>query len=160
LFPLPFVSAKLPLPQAIAKPILCCSVKCVRDSLPTVPEASLLNLGSEAYQNLKSLVHELLWRCVRGAIKRDLVAVAVLEMMPLHGDMTGLIVDVLCLLDIESLTSKEDRERFLSLTRDLSKHLPDGMSKERMELETLGAAGVIESHKKFFTNVVRMKTKL
>ena len=81
-------------------------------------------------------------------------------MMPLHGDMTGLIVDVLCLLDIESLTSKEDRERFLSLTRDLSKHLPDGMIKERMELETLGAAGVIESHKKFFTNVVRMKTKL
>lgn len=88
------------------------------------------------------------------------MASAVLEMMQLHGDMSGLVVDVLCLLDIESLASKEDREKFLTLTRDLSKHLPESIVKERMELETLGIAGVIESHKKFFTNVVRMKTKL
>jgi hypothetical protein len=64
------------------------------------------------------------------------------------------------LLDIESLASKEDRERFLSLLRDVSKHLPDSIVKERMEIETLGAAGVIDSTKKFFTQVVRMKTKL
>lgn len=88
------------------------------------------------------------------------MAPTVLEMMQLHGDVVGLVVDVLFLIDIESLASKEDRERFLTLTRDLSKHLPEATVKERMELETLGIAGVIESHKKFFTNVVRMKTKL
>ena len=136
------------------------SLKAVQSYLPTVTDASLLNLRGEEYQNLKLLVHDLLWRCVRGAIKRDQVSGAVLELLPLHGDITGLVVDVLCLLDIESLASKEDRERYLGLLREVSKHLPESTVKERMEIDTLGIAGVIDSTKKFFTNVVRMKTKL
>jgi len=88
------------------------------------------------------------------------VSGAVFELVPLHGDMTGLIIDILCLLDIESLASKEDRERYLGLLREVSKHLPESIVKERIEIDTLGSAGVIESTKKFFTNLVRMKTKL
>jgi hypothetical protein len=52
-----------------------------------VTDASLLNLGSTEYANLKFLVHDLFWKCVRGAIKRDLVCGAVLDLLPLHGDM-------------------------------------------------------------------------
>lgn len=106
-------------------------------------------------------MRDLFWQCVRGKLERDDVTGVTKELLEVHHDFSGLAVDVLCLLDIESsLGSKEEREKYLSLLKDLLKNFPEACYKERMELDTLGLVGVVERDKKPFTFVVRMKTKL
>jgi THO complex subunit 2 len=50
--------------------------------------------------------------------------------------------------------------RFISLLRECEKYLSEGTLKERMEIETLGEAGIIKNSKKFFSTVIKLKTKL
>jgi hypothetical protein len=106
-------------------------------------------------------VRELFWQCICGKLDREEVVLVTTELTEFHHDIPGLAVDVLCLLDIESsLGSKEEREKYLSLLKELLKNIPEAYYKERMELDTLGLVGVVERDKKPFTFVVRMKTKL
>ena len=44
--------------------------------------------------------------------------------------------------------------------KDAEKFLPEGTLKERMEIETLGDAGIVKNNKKFFNTMIKLKTKL
>ena len=46
------------------------------------------------------------------------------------------------------------------MVRELERFLSDGLVKERMEIDTLGEAGILRLPKKFFTTVIKLKTKL
>ena len=55
---------------------------------------------------------------------------------------------------------KDERARYISLVREIERFLSDGLLKERMEIDTLGECGILRQPKKFFTTVIKLKTKL
>ena len=55
---------------------------------------------------------------------------------------------------------KDERARYISLVREIERFLSDGLVKERMEIDTLGECGILRQPKKFFTTVIKLKTKL
>lgn len=58
---------------------------------------------------LKRALHDLLSRGVRGQLKREQVASAVAEMVVARPEIGSLIVDVLCLSDLETMSKKVKR---------------------------------------------------
>ncbi|TRY73857.1 hypothetical protein TCAL_01902 [Tigriopus californicus] len=115
---------------------------------------------------LKRLVYDLVVRCIRDqGVKRDHVVQFIGEKCVSHAELSNMWVDVFALLDNEtSLMAKdrrEERERFVRLFREAEKYLSTGHLKERIEvLETLEDIGVLKSTKKFFTSMIKLKTKL
>lgn len=111
---------------------------------------------------LKRLIYDLLWKGLKGVLKRDQAASALGELSAIGADVTSSVVDVLSVVDTETalMGIKDDRDRFVGILRDAEKYLPEGTLKERMEIDTLGEAGIVKNHKKFFTTVIKMKTKL
>ena len=77
-----------------------------------------------------------------------------------------MVIDILCLIDIESSMlvnereKDEVRERLLSFLKESEKYLSGDTLRERMEIETLGSAGIVKNSKKFFSTVIKTKTKL
>jgi len=111
----------------------------------------------------RRLLHELVWRCLRGQVSRERAAQALGEVALLHAELASTVVDVLSLADVETstdTTGKDDRERFKALLKESERFLPEATLKERMEIETLGEASVIKQHKKFFNSIIKLKTKL
>lgn len=64
--------------------------------------------------------------------------------------------------DVESQCAedKPSRERFLSLVAASVGVVPEALLKERLDVETLDALGIVPSQKAFNQKYVRTKTKL
>ena len=116
--------------------------------------------------DIKKAIHDLLWKYLRGHVKRDQTLQAIGEMITMHNELGGIIIDVLSLIDTESsmLTNEKEREevreRLLSFLKESERYLSTDTLKERLEIETLGAAGIVKNSKKFFSTVIKTKTKL
>ena len=48
----------------------------------------------------------------------------------------------------------------MGIVKESEKYLSESVLKERMDIDTLGEAGVVKNSKKFFTSVIKTKTKL
>lgn len=87
-------------------------------------------------------------------------------MTTFHNEVGSFIIDTLALVDIESTMlinekeKEEVRERFLLLLKECERYLSADTMKERMEIETLGLASIVKNSKKFFSTVIKTKTKL
>lgn len=100
---------------------------------------------------------------MKGSLKRDLVVSCLAELLVIRPESASTIVDILAILDTETTCNpakKDDRERLVGIVRDAEKYLPEGILKERMEIDTLGEAGVLKNAKKFFSTIIKLKTKL
>ena len=88
------------------------------------------------------------------------------EMTTFHSELGSVIIDTISLVDIESgmLVNEKERDevrdRLLSLIKESERYLSSDTLKERMEIETLGSAGIVKNSKKFFSTVIKTKTKL
>ena len=51
-------------------------------------------------------------------------------------------------------------DRLVGIVKESEKYLSESVLKERMDIDTLGEAGVVKNSKKFFTSVIKTKTKL
>ena len=72
-------------------------------------------------------------------------------------------MDLFAVIDTETVLAeekKDERARYISLVREIERFLSDGLVKERMEIDTLGECGILRQPKKFFTTVIKLKTKL
>ena len=122
--------------------------------------------GHEA--EVKRLVHDLIWRTVKpgGPLKRDQTSEAIGELSMKGAELTSAVVDVFALVDLETLAASnsgkkdEIREKFVGLLRESEKYLPEMTLKERMDMDTLGEAGILTNAKKFFNSIIKQKTKL
>lgn len=77
--------------------------------------------------------------------------------------MVSLAVDTLCVLDHETAVHperKDDRDRLIGVLREAERFLPEGVLKERMEVDTLGEMGVVKNPQKYFQLIIKLKTKL
>lgn len=61
------------------------------------------------------------------------------------------------MLDLETVGQGRAREPLLALVKSLD---GDRLLKERLEIETLGDAGVVKHKKNFHTKQIKVKTKL
>lgn len=78
-------------------------------------------------------------------------------------DLGSVVIDVLALIDTETTMMperKEERERFIILLRESDRYVPEEIMKERLDIDTLGEAGILKNPKKFFNTVIKLKTKL
>ena len=84
----------------------------------------------------------------------------------IHNEVGSVIIDALCLVDIEASMlvnekeKEEVRERLLLFLKESERYLCADTMKERMEIETLGSASIVKNSKKFFQFVIKTKTKL
>ncbi len=87
-------------------------------------------------------------------------------MTTFHSEMGSVLIDILTLVDIETSMLGNDKEReevkerFLSFLKECDRYLSIETLKERMEIETLGSAQLVKNSKKFFSTVIKTKTKL
>ena len=135
---------------------------------------------------IKKNIHDLLWKFLRGHLKREQTLQvlyirkknifrafhlvfwfqAVGELTTYHSEVGSIIIDTIVLIDLETsmLVNEKEREevkgRFLSLLKESEKYLCADTLKERMEIETLGNASIVKNSKKFFSTVIKTKTKL
>ncbi|CAB4067489.1 THOC2 [Lepeophtheirus salmonis] len=110
-------------------------------------------------ENLKRLIYELIWKYLKGTLKRDQVLNAFSEMIGYHKEVASLICDILGVVDLET-NQREERDRYDGLLHDAERYLSEGILKERLEIETLGESGILKNSKKFFSTVIKLKTKL
>jgi hypothetical protein len=75
----------------------------------------------ETNADVKRCVHDLVWRGIRSQLKREQVASAMGEMVITRSDLGSVIIDVLCLVDLEMVagTKKDDRDRWVVWLYDL-----------------------------------------
>ena len=119
--------------------------------------------GGDSAEIVKRAVYELIQKGLKGILRRDAVATALGEATLLHPEMGSTIVDVLALTDAETVmgpAAKEERDRLVGIVKESEKYLSESALKERLDIDTLGEAGVIKNSKKFFTTVIKTKTKL
>ena len=111
---------------------------------------------------LKRRIYELIWKALKNILNREACVKTLGEVSIMHREMGCLIVDILSLIDTETMLigGKEERERFIHILKDSERFLSEGILKERMEIDTLGEAGIVKLAKKFFTTVIKMKTKM
>ena len=74
-------------------------------------------------------------------------------------------MDIYCIAVVDTETGladdkKDERARLVATVRETERFFTDGLVKERLEIDTLGECGILKQPKKFFTTVIKLKTKL
>ena len=139
------------------------SMKSIRSLLPAQEEWSGGGLDNPDVDSvLKRRIYDLIWKTLKNVLNRDACVKTLGEISIMHAEMGCLIVDILALIDTETMLigGKEERERFINILKDSERFLSEGILKERMEIDTLGEAGIVKLAKKFFSTVIKMKTKM
>ena len=120
-----------------------------------------------------------------GQLKRDQVVSCLGELIVVHSEVGSIATDVIAIIDTETSLAedrKEERSRLAAIIREAEKYLSDGLVKvgtggvffgyyrtveikgliiqERLEIDTLGESNILKNPKKFFTTVIKLKTKL
>ncbi|XP_076041102.1 THO complex subunit 2-like protein isoform X4 [Oratosquilla oratoria] len=104
--------------------------------------------------------YEIVWAIVKGHLRRDYGCSVLTEILGMHGDFSSQLVEVLTVVDLEVSTMEKyqkQREHLILVIKALNL---DKLLKERMEIETLGEAGVVKAKKTFHTKQIKLKTKL
>ncbi|XP_050689638.1 THO complex subunit 2-like isoform X2 [Eriocheir sinensis] len=111
-------------------------------------------------KDLSRALYELVGAVVRGHLRRDYARPLLTDMVNWHPDMASQLVEVATLLDLETSAVERmtrNRDHLLGLLKSLD---ADRLLKERLEIETLGDAGIVRNKKNFHTKQIKVKTKL
>lgn len=77
-------------------------------------------------------------------------------------DVASVILDVLNVIDHETLVNENNDERQIlcSILKELENWLSDSLMKERLEIDTLQDCNLLKAKKIFYTRFIKVKTKL
>ena len=80
----------------------------------------------------------------------------------MHGDLASLILDVINVIDHETLVNEnnDDRQKLCGMLKELENWLSDSMIKERLEIDTLQDCSLLKTKKIFYSRFIKVKTKL
>uniref|UniRef100_A0A674MPM8 THO complex subunit 2 n=1 Tax=Takifugu rubripes TaxID=31033 RepID=A0A674MPM8_TAKRU len=112
--------------------------------------------------DIQTALYELCWQVVQGNLKLDLATSVLGDMMELRDDMSSILADVFCILDIETsaLEEKNRRDHYTQLVGACLVCVPEAILKERLDPETLESLGLIKQAHQFNQKIVKIKTKL
>ncbi|MGH0172612.1 UNVERIFIED_CONTAM: hypothetical protein FKN15_063864 [Acipenser sinensis] len=113
-------------------------------------------------RDIQAALYELAWQVIKGNLKLDQAASVLNDVMEFREDMSSILADVFCILDIETgcLEEKNKREHFTQLVGACLVLVPDTVLKERLDPETLESLGLIKQAQQFNQKIVKIKTKL
>ncbi|TWW74883.1 THO complex subunit 2 [Takifugu flavidus] len=113
-------------------------------------------------RDIQTALYELCWQVVQGNLKLDLATSVLGDMMELRDDMSSILADVFCILDIETsaLEEKNRRDHYTQLVGACLVCVPEAILKERLDPETLESLGLIKQAHQFNQKIVKIKTKL
>ncbi|XP_077518841.1 THO complex subunit 2-like protein isoform X3 [Amblyomma americanum] len=113
-------------------------------------------------KDLQLLLHDLCWHVLDDRLKVDQGLAALAEITALHPEIASMLADLVFLLDLETLSAdnRDQRDRFHWLLAGCAKIVPDSLLKERVDIESLGEAGIVKSSKTMLTKFVKIKTRL
>nr|XP_037284733.1 THO complex subunit 2-like [Rhipicephalus microplus] len=113
-------------------------------------------------KDLQLLLHDLCWHVVEDRLKVDQALAALAEVTALHPEISSMLADLVFLLDLETLSTenRDQRDRFHWLLAGCAKVIPDALLKERIEIESLGDAGIVRNSRTTGTKFVKIKTRL
>jgi len=126
-------------------------------------------ISLKQHKDIFRLIYDLIWNGVKGNLKRDLVVTCLGELIALQHEVASVVVDVIAIIDTETglveerkrnEQEKAERNKLAGIIREAEKYLSDGLVKERLEIDTLGESAILKYPKKFFTTVIKLKTKL
>lgn len=106
-------------------------------------------------------IYELLLVGINGSLKREWLTAVLAEIIILHMDIPSIILDVLNILDLETLSSNvtDERSNFCNIVKECEKVIPEKLMKERLEIDTLQDVGTLKNGN-FYTKFIKIKTKL
>ncbi|XP_023686314.2 THO complex subunit 2 isoform X1 [Paramormyrops kingsleyae] len=113
-------------------------------------------------KELQAALYDLSSHVIRGTLKLELAASGLADVMELREDMSSILADVFCVLDIETgcLEEKSKRDHFTQLVGACLFFVSDAVLKERLDPETLETLGLIKQAQQFNQKIVKIKTKL
>ncbi|XP_064422604.1 THO complex subunit 2 isoform X2 [Latimeria chalumnae] len=113
-------------------------------------------------RGIQRALYELASQVITGNLKQDQAASALTEIMELRDDMSSILADVFCILDIETSCQEEKnkRDHFTQLVLACLYLISDTVLKERLDPETLESLGLIKQSQQFNQKSVKIKTKL
>ncbi|XP_033875771.2 THO complex subunit 2-like isoform X3 [Acipenser ruthenus] len=129
----------------------------------TLRESSAATLErKQEHDDIQAALYELAWQVIKGNLKLDQAASVLNDVMEFREDMSSILADVFCILDIETgcLEEKNKREHFTQLVGACLVLVPDTVLKERLDPETLESLGLIKQAQQFNQKIVKIKTKL
>jgi len=137
--------------------------KYVKAVISLLKESDTGIVANPKFQDINTLIYDLLWQGIRGQIKREQVVSCITEIIAQHSEIVNVVVDVIALADTETQVDdgkKDNRTRLAGLLRDLNRFLSDSLVKERIEFDLMGESNIVKNPKRFFNTVIKLKTKL
>ncbi|XP_041357183.1 THO complex subunit 2-like isoform X2 [Gigantopelta aegis] len=113
-------------------------------------------------QTVKHAVYDLCWCVLKGQLKQDLALGALADINDHLKDFHSLLADILGIIDVETSTTDDKmlREKFITLVGASTGIISEAILKERLDQESLEAAGLIPSKLQFQAKFVKTKTRL
>ncbi|XP_043560804.1 THO complex subunit 2 isoform X1 [Chiloscyllium plagiosum] len=114
------------------------------------------------FKDIQQVLYELAWHVIKGNLKQEQAASALSDVMELRDDMSSILADVFCVLDIETscMEEKSKRDHFTQLVLACLCLVSDTVLKERLDPETLESLGLVKQSQQFNQKSVKIKTKL
>lgn len=111
---------------------------------------------------MQLLLHDLCWHVLEDRLKVDQALAALADVTTLHSELPSILADLIFLLDMETLSAenRDQRDRFQWLLGGCAKIIPDSLLRERLDIETLGDAGIVKNSRVMLTKFVKIKTRL
>ncbi|CAL4100396.1 unnamed protein product [Meganyctiphanes norvegica] len=134
-------------------------VKTIKDLLQEDPnDPGISKPGQD--KDLTRCLYEFIWAIVKGDLGRDKGKPLLSEILEWHPDIASQVVEVATVIDLETTNMDRpgrQREGLLVILKSLDL---DKLLKERLEIETIGDAGIVKNKKNFHTKQIKVKTKL
>merc|ERR1712179_345239 len=111
-------------------------------------------------KDLTRCLYEFIWAIVKGDLRREQGKPLLSEILTWHPDMASQVVEIATIIDLETTNmdrSARQREGLLVILKSLEL---DKLLKERLEIETIGDAGIVKNKKNFHTKQIKVETKL
>ncbi|XP_055499527.1 THO complex subunit 2 isoform X3 [Leucoraja erinacea] len=114
------------------------------------------------FKDIQQAVYELAWHVIKGNLRQEQAASVLSDVMDLRDDMSSILADVFCVLDIETscMEEKNKRDLFTQLVLACLCLVSDTVLKERLDPETLESLGLVKQSQQFNQKSVKIKTKL
>ncbi|XP_042196497.1 THO complex subunit 2 isoform X1 [Callorhinchus milii] len=114
------------------------------------------------FRDIQQALYELAWHVIKGNLRQEQAASVLNDVMELRDDMSSVLADVFCVLDIETscIEEKSKRDHFTQLVLACLCLVSETVLKERLDPETLESLGLVKQSQQFNQKSVKIKTKL
>merc|ERR1712071_444544 len=112
-------------------------------------EGKSVNLANDNSEGLFRALYELVWQVIKGGIKKESLFPAISQILVYHVDVASVILDVLNVIDHETLVNdnSDERQILCGVLKEFENWLGESLIKERLEIDTLQDCNLLKAKK-------------